>query len=190
MKRIFTKGLISRFWWIPLVTGLICLGLGIWCLCDPTDSLPILAYVFASGLCLAGVLNFVVAFANTGYYGWGWSLCLGILELICGIWLFCLPGPEITLTFMYIIGFWILIVAINGICESVMLMAYNPFWVIWMILLLFCTIAFSIIFIVNPIGTVYVSWIWLGISLIAYGLYRISFAANMQRLGKRTDGLI
>ncbi len=71
-----------------------------------------------------------------------------------------------------------------------MLMAYNPVWVIWMILLLFCTIGFSIIWLTNPIQSLYVEWLWLGISLIAYGLYRVSFSISMKRLGRYTDGLL
>lgn len=190
MKKKFTTGFISRFWWLPLLTGLIAIGFGIWCLCAPMQSLPVMAYVFAGIMCAAGVANLVVAFSNTSYSGWGWSLCLAILELIAGIWMFCIPAPELTLTFMYIIGIWILVVAINGVCESCMLMAYNPVWVIWMILLLFCTIGFSIIWLTNPIQSLYVEWLWLGISLIAYGLYRVSFSISMKRLGRYTNGLL
>ena len=33
-KRMFNGGL-TRFWWIPLVTGVLSLAIGIWCLCGP-----------------------------------------------------------------------------------------------------------------------------------------------------------
>lgn len=189
MKK-FATGLISRYWWIPLVTGLICIGFGIWSLCDPRESLPVLAYVFAGLMCVAGGANLMVAFSNMSYSGWGWSLCLGLLEFIAGIWMLSVPVPELTVMFLYIIGIWILVVAINGVCESCMLISANPVWVVWMILLLFCAIGFSIVLLANPVESIYIEWLWLGISLIAYGVYRVSFSISMRRLGKYTGGLL
>ncbi len=191
MARITEKGLVSRYWWIPMFTGLLAIGFGIWCLCDPSQSLPILAYVFAACMCVAGVLNFTFAFSVSGLYSqWGWSLFLGILELLCGIWMFCIPIPELVITFMYIIGIWILVVAIDGVVESCMMIKYNPWWVVWMIVMLFCTIGFSMIFLVNPVESLYIEWVWLGISLLTYGIYRICFSFAMKRLGKFTGGIL
>jgi len=190
MKNRFKTGIVSRYWWIPLITGLIGIGLGIWCICDPRDSLPVLAYAFAICMTVAGCANMIFAVSNNGYYGWGWSLCLGILELICGIWMWCLPMPELVITFMYLIGIWILVVAIDGVCESCMLIATNPFWVIWMLVMLFCAIGFSIVFLWSPLQSAYIEWLWLGISLITYGVYRIMLSTRLKSLGKNTDGLI
>ena len=191
MSRKSTTGIITQYWWIPLITGLVAIGLGIWCLCDPSCSLPVLAYTFAAIMVIAGCMNFSFAITSSRYYsGWGWSIALGILELICGVWLWCLPAPILTVAFMYIIGIWILVVAINGISEACVLSTISPAWVIWMVLLLLATIAFAIVFISNPVLSGITEWIWLGISLITYGVYRICFAANMKTLGKATGGLI
>ena len=157
MTRITEKGLVSRYWWIPMLTGLLAIGFGIWCL---------------------------------SYSQWGWSLFLGILELLCGIWMFCIPMPELVITFMYIIGIWILVVAIDGVVESCMMIKYNPWWVVWMIVMLFCTIGFSMIFLVNPVESLYIEWVWLGISLLTYGIYRICLSFAMKRLGKFSGGIL
>ncbi len=58
------KGGITRFWWIPLITGLLSIAIGIWCLCSPQESLPILAYAFAWVICFAGFFNLKFAFSN------------------------------------------------------------------------------------------------------------------------------
>lgn len=29
---------------------------------------------------------------------WGWSLVIGILDIICGVWLLCLPEPALTVS--------------------------------------------------------------------------------------------
>lgn len=191
MSKSSSTGLISRYWWIPLVTGLIAIGFGIWCLCDPSQSLPVLSYLFAAGMVLAGVMNCSFAFVNTSLYsGWGWSLFLGILELIAGIWMFFIPVPEMTVMFMYIVAIWILVVAIQSFVECCMLMKYSVWYVLGMILMLFCSIVFSFILLVNPIESIYISWLWIGLSLIMYGCYRVAFSFSMRNLGKFTGGLL
>ncbi len=191
MKIKSKRGIISRYWWVPLIAGLISVGLGIWCLCDPMTSLPVLAYVFAGCVTAAGAVYCAMAFSATSTYsGWGWMLAVGLLELLCGIWLLCIPQPALTIAFMYVIGIWILVVAINGICEACAMSAISPAWIIWAVLLLLCTIGFGIVFITNPVLSTVTEWMWLGLALITYGLYRISFGYRLNQIGKRTDGLI
>lgn len=117
-------------------------------------------------------------------------LAVGLLELLCGIWLLCIPQPVLTIAFMYVIGIWILVVAINGICEACAMSAISPTWIIWAVLLLVCTIVFGIVFITNPVLSTVTEWMWLGLALITYGFYRISFGYRLNQIGKRTNGLI
>ncbi len=191
MSQKNSTGIVSKYWWIPLITGLLAIGLGIWCLCDPSGSIPVLAYTFAAILIVAGCMNFSFAIGSSKFYhGWGWSIALGILEFICGIWLWFLPPEILEVAFMYCIGIWILVVAVNGISEACVLSTVSPLWIIWMILLLVATIGFAIVFITNPILSGITEWIWLGVSLITYGIYRIFFSARMKKLGAMTHGIL
>lgn len=184
-------GAVTRYWWIPLITGLCCIGLAVWCFIDPGQSLPVMAYSFAALMVITGCMNLGYAIMATGWYGgWGWSLALGILELICGIWLWCLPIGAMVVMFMYMIGIWILVAGINGICETCALSTRQPAWIVWMILLLLATVAFAIIFISNPILSGITEWIWLGVSLATFGIYRISLAFATKKIGNITGGLI
>ena len=191
MKDKITRGGLTRLWWIPLLTGLVCIGFGIWCFVDPTESLTVFAYIFAGCMCAAGLLNFIYSFMASGLdSGWGWSLALGILELFAGIWLFTLPAPILVSTFIFVIGVWIIVAAINSIAEACVLTSVSPAWVIWMVLLLFVTIIFAVIFMSNPlIGGVAV-WFYIGISLITFGIYRIFFATQMKKLNNVSDGML
>lgn len=191
MKRDRQYGIVSRYWWIPLLTGLASIALGIWCLCDPSGSIPVLAYVFTACMIVAGCMNIGFAFSSSRVYGgWGWSLALGLMELLCGIWLWCLPMPALAVAFMYIIGVWILVVAINGICESFMMSAVSPLWIIWAVLLLLATVVFAIIFLTNPILSGLTEWIWLGISLLTYGAFRITLAFRIKNLKNISGGIL
>lgn len=180
---------ISRYWWMPMLTGLVSIAIGIWCLCSPESSLPVLAYAFCICLCAMGFVNLVYAFANMGgHYGWGWSLAYGIIEILCGVWLFSLPVAAMTTAFIYAIGLYIIFVAINAICESVMIYNYASFWIGWLVALLLVTIICSLIFLAGPIAGGVAVWLYIGISFICYGVYRILLSAKLRRINQNIRG--
>ncbi len=182
---------IARFWWIPLLTGLFCLGFGIWCLFSPSTSLPVFAYLFAAGFCVAGIFNMIYAvLASPVMSNWGWALALGLLEIIGGIWMFTLPEAALVSTFIFIVGVLILVAAINSIVEAFMLSSFSGMWLVWTVLMLICTIIFAILFLSSPIGGGIAVWLWLGISLIAFGVYRISLAFMIKSLSRDTGGIL
>lgn len=185
-KNFIFKGGITKYWWIPLITGLLAIGIGIWCLCSPDSSLPILAYVFAGVMCAAGLFNLAFAGANSSRFpGWGWSLAMGLLELICGIWMFCMPAPVLTATFIWIIGFYIVFAAINAICDSCTFYGYSNDWFGWIVAVLLITLLFAAIFLAGPIAGGLAVWLYIGISLIFFGIYRIIMAAKIRRINHK-----
>lgn len=182
---------LTRLWWIPLVTGILSVTFGIWCFCSPEASLTVFAYMFASCMVIAAVLNFVYAYLNSGIdSGWGWALAMGILELLAGVWLFSLPHVILVDTFIFVIGIWIIVASINSICEACVLSSVSTAWMIWMILLLFVTIIFAVLFISNPVVGGIAVWLYIGISLITFGIFRIVFAAKAKQLNNITYGLL
>lgn len=181
MKEYNLKGAVTSLWWFPLVTGPIGIGLGIWVLAAPVASITTFAIAFAICIAIAGVLNTILAFCTMGFPNWGWTLAYGLLELICAIWLFSLPHATLATAFIIIVGIWILVSAINGIAESAMLSRYNGFWTVLMVLLLLATIFFAILFLTNPVFGGVAVWLYLGISILAFGLYRIIIAFVLKR---------
>ncbi len=186
MKTFNLSNGISRYWWLPLIAGLVCIGLGVWTICTPAEALPLLADVFAICLVVAGVLDCSFGIATSRFNSqWGWNLAIGILDLIAGIWMLTLPEPTITVVFMYIVGIWILIAAINSICASLALTAYSPVMLVWVLLLLIATAFMAIWFLSTPlIGGVAV-WLWIAISFICYGVYRVTEAFHIKSVTTR-----
>lgn len=176
---------LTKFWWVPVISGLVLIGFGIWCLCDPSSSLKAFAYVFASCIGAVGLFNVIFALCNTkAYHGWGFALSYGIVEIICSVWLLCLPAPTLTMVFMFAIGLYIIIEAVNSICETVVTPGYSSIMMAWLLILLLVAIVFGFIFIAGPIGTGIAVWLWIGISLICYGVYRIFFASKLYEMNK------
>ncbi len=181
----FTKG-IHKVWWIPMITGIIAIGLGIWCFCSPESSLAVFAYVFAAGLIIAGCMNLGYSTANARLRSnWGWSMVLGLLELICGIWLFSMPAETLAVAFAYAAGIWMLVVAINSIGEASYFSRYSAGWSIWMIILLVCTILFAVWFLFNPVFGGLVGWMYIGFSLVFFGVWRICLAFKLRSFNKK-----
>lgn len=180
---------ITRYRWIPLVTGIIAIGLGIWCLCSPVTSIPVMAYIFAGAVCVAGIFNLVFAYINSRVApNWGWSLAIGLLDLVAGIWMFCLPEEELAVTFVIVLGIWLLCVAINAICETFVLGSRNIWWTLFSVFLLVITIYFAIVVISSPVAMAVTGWLYLGISLITYGIFRMAVYGNLRRIHNASDG--
>lgn len=177
---------ITRLWWIPLITGLLCLGLGVWCLVSPLTSIPFMAYAFAGVLCVAGLFNIWFSVANANIApNWGWALALGLLEIVAGGWMFCLSPAEAEITFVWIIGIWLLVVSINAICETCMLGGGRSWgWSIFTALLLVATIIFAVFLLSSPMMTIMAGWLYLGISLITFGVYRICVSFKVRSISR------
>lgn len=187
IRHQFMKG-ITRYWWLPLLTGLVCLGLGIWSILSPTQALPVLAATFAICLLAVGLFDLTWGLATTRHNpGWGWDVCLAAIDIIAGIWMLSLSPAQMTMAFLYIVGIWLIFAAFNGVGTLFAVSMYNAFAAFIAAILLIATIFFSFWLIINPVGLGVTAWIWVGIALICYGIFRISFAFKIKSLGNRLD---
>lgn len=173
----------TSFWWIPLVTGLIFLGFGVWCICNPESSLTIMAYIFAGAIGVAGLFNLVYGFANVrNNHSWGWSVATGIIEILISIWLFFLPAPTLTQAYIFCAGLYIIFVSINAISESFVIYSFSSFWSVWLFLLLLVAIVTACMFLAGPIMGAMAVWLYIGISFITYGVFRVLYALKIRRI--------
>lgn len=173
----------TSFWWIPMITGLIFIGFGIWCICNPVSSLMIMAYIFAGGIGAAGIFNLIYGFANVkNYHGWGWSVASGILEILISIWLFFLPSPTLTQAFVFCAGLYIIFVAINALSESFVIYRFKSFWSVWLFLLLLVSVVTACMFLAAPIMGAMAVWLYIGISFITYGVFRVLLSLKLRKI--------
>lgn len=177
---------IHKIWWVPLITGLLSIGLGVWCFCSPETSLSIFAYFFMGCLFAAGCMNVSYSLFNRSLHtNWGWSLVLGILEIVCVVWLFSMPAATLAVAFAYAAGIWLLVASINSIGEAMSFYRYNLWWAVWMTIVLVITIGFTVYFLFNPIFGMTIGWVWIGISLLFFGIWRIALAFKVRSFNKR-----
>lgn len=150
-----------------------------------------MAYVFAAGLCLAGLLNLSFACFNRNIApNWGWSLALGLLDLVAGIWMFCLPEGQLVVTFIVVLGIWLVCVAINAICEMFIIGSGSGWLTVLSVLLLVATVYFAVVVLSSPITLAFAGWLYLGISLISFGIIRIIIGCRLGQLNRASGGMI
>lgn len=179
---------ITKYWWLPLLTGLICLGFGIWSICAPGTALPIIAAAFAIGLIIVGVFDGIWGISTSKFNpGWGWDICIAILDIIAGVWMLCMSPENMTLTFLYIVGIWMIFAAFNGIGTMFAVSVYNPVATICAVILLIATLICSFWLLVNPIGLGVTAWVMVGIALCCYGIFKIAFAFKVKSLRERLN---
>lgn len=186
MEKNYTfKDGITKYWWIPMLTGILAVVVGVWCLCAPLSSLPVLAYFFAASLCVAGVFNLFFASVNSKLFpGWGFALGLGLLELICGVWMLCLPQVAITTVFMYVVGIYVLCAVICAIIDACTFNGYSDNLFGWVLAVLLITLVFAVVFMTGPIAGGVAVWMIIGFSLIFFGIYRMMLAYRIRRLNR------
>lgn len=177
-------GSITRYWWVPLITGILSIAIGIWCFCNPVESLTVLAYFFAACLCASGLLNLFYSLSNLRGYGWISMMAIGLLEIICGGWMFFLPAAVLTTVFVYAVGIYLIFVCICSISEACSLMSYSSTWVAWLVGFLLATLVFAVIFLAGPIVGGIAAWLYIGLSFIFFGIYRIILSAQIRKINK------
>lgn len=172
-------------WWISLVVGILVIALGIWCLVSPGESLVGMAYAFVVVFLIGGVMDIILAISNRKYiYGWGWTLAAGIMETVLGILLLALPTPTITLMLIYLVGFWILFRSIWGIGESCQLQTIGVKGWGWLLALSILCVILSFLFLISPLfGGIFVV-VFVGMTVVLYGIFRIIVAFKLRQINK------
>lgn len=182
IKSHYQSGLAS-YWWLPLINGLICIGLGVWTICSPVTALPAMAWAFAVCILAIGITDgFWAIFSTSTNPHWGWDICMSIIDIIAGVWMLSMNPSEMTLTFLYIIGIWLIFVAFSDLGRIFSTSSNNPFAVVLGVLLLIATLIFTFWMIFNPIGLGVTAWLWIGISLCCYGAFKTIFAFRIRSL--------
>lgn len=172
---------ITRHRWVPLLTGVIAIVLGIWCFCSPVSSVSFLAHLFAILICLAGVFNLFFAYKNYRTYAhWKWPLALGLVDLVAGVWLLCLPDKTLAYAFVLVVGIWLICVSVNAVGETLMLSRRSAGWTAFSVVMLVITIVFAVILLCSPASIAVVGWLYLGLSLLSFGICRVAMYWRLQ----------
>ncbi len=107
-----------KYWYLPLILGLIFIAAGVWVIFTPVESYLALSILFAITFLISGIIGISYAVSNRNILsGWGWSLAAGIAELLIGILL--IARLEFTVVILALfVGFAVLFRSVMAVIWS------------------------------------------------------------------------
>jgi len=176
-----------KYWYLVLVAGIISIGVGLWVMIFPRESITVTALVFVLTFLITGLFETIFAIANrNAMTNWGWELALGILNLIIGVLLLLNPAISV-LTLAFYVGFVILFHSLAAIIIAFDLKRYLILQ--WGNLLAMGIIGFilAVLLLVNPSLTTMAVVIFLGLALIIGGTMSIYFSLKLKKIKERAQ---
>ncbi|MEO2071140.1 MAG: DUF308 domain-containing protein [Zunongwangia sp.] len=174
---------LTKHWYIPLIIGLLFVGVGIWVFRTPAESYLTLTLLFSISFLVSGIFEIFYSVTNRkNLYGWVWNLVGGIANAIIGILL--LSKPEVSLiVFPIYIGLWLLFRSILAVGTSLGLGLGSGYLLVLGIL----GILFSFVLLWNPLFAGLTVVYWTGFGLLVFGIYNIIFSFQARKIKKHSE---
>lgn len=178
--------ILSRYWWLTLLRGLLWIAFGVIVFLQPLISLLTLALLFGAFALVDGVVATVNAVRGRREHENWWLLLLAGLTGI-GIGIITYANPGITaLALLFYIAIWAIGTGLLEIAAAIRLRKeiHGEFW---MILAGILSVAFGAILIARPgPGAVAVAWLIAGYA-IAFGVVHVVLAFRARGFVKEID---
>src|SRR5437660_924922 len=112
MQTLAPTRLVSRYWWLMLIWGVLVVLFGLCAIFWPKITLLVLVSLFGAFALVNGVLSIAMAIQERHQIPyWGIELALGVLSLIVGLCVLFWPGLS-ALVILYMIATWAIITGI------------------------------------------------------------------------------
>ncbi len=170
------------YWYIPLLVGLLFIGIGIWSFITPVAAYLTLAFIFSVSFLGSGIFEIIFALSNRKTIdNWGWTLASGILGFVVGLLLIINPLISITILPLYV-GFVVLFRSIMAIVIAFDLKSYAVSdWGNLLILGILGTL-FSFVLLWNPIFAGLSLVYWTAFAFISLGIFYIYFSVKLKKI--------
>lgn len=171
-------------WWVSLLVGVICIALGVWCFVTPLETFLALTMLFVAGFLVTGIFEIAFAITNReNLHGWGWTLAIGIIDVIFATILIANPVIAPAILSYYII-FWLMFQSFWGIGMAIDLSKYeNSNWG-WLLAIAILGLLLSIILLFQPIISGLMASYLLASMFIVYGIFRVLLSVKLKSLNK------
>jgi uncharacterized membrane protein HdeD (DUF308 family) len=171
----------GRYWWVPLVGGVLSLVVGVLALAYPGPTLLAVGIIFGAYLAAWGTMLVVhsVGTAAEPTFARILGVIVGLLGLLTGLVLLVRPGESVV-TAALVLGFWWVLLGVMQLARGIA-MSEGRTWNLVMGVIGFVA---GIIILAQPeIGLDTLVWI-VGIGLILQGVVEIVLGLGIRRLHK------
>jgi uncharacterized membrane protein HdeD (DUF308 family) len=181
--------ILSRYWWMTLLRGVIWIAFGVMLFTQPGVSLATLMLFFGAFVLADGIGTVITAFGGRGEHENWWVLLLAGLAGI-GVGLLTFYNPAITaLTLQLLIAMWAVSTGLLQIVAAIRLRKeiQGEFWLVAAGLL---SVAFGVLLVARPVaGALAVLW-FIGGYAVVFGVTLIALALRVRGFAKRAGAAI
>ncbi len=179
-KRVVPVHRIGSNWWLPVLTGLISVAVGILAIAYPDITLRVLGIIFGINILIAGAIALIMAFdpdSDTPHSVM--RLIVGFIALLAGLTLLVRPSASV-LAVLLVIAFWLIVVGVADLLRGITIREGR-----WSSIVLgVIGIAAGIILVANPdIGITTIALI-AGIVFIVRGVVEMALGIELRRAAK------
>ncbi len=174
-------GVMSRMWWLSLVTGIVWFVIAIVILQMDSASVATVGVIVGAMFLFTGIQQFAI---STVVEGWKWLwVVFGVLFVLAGLWALFNPGAT-TAALADSLGFLFLLVAIFWVIEAFATRAENDLWWLGLVsgIIMFVLafwVAGQFLF-----ERVYILLVFAGIWAMLQGVTDVIRAFQLKRLGR------
>jgi uncharacterized membrane protein HdeD (DUF308 family) len=176
---------IFRNWWSYLLRGLVAVIFAILLLAWPGATLKAFMVIIGIFLLLDGFINMIRSAVLAGRREkWGWSLIWGLAGIIIGI--IIISHTRFTLEFVATLaGIWVLLMGIAEIALAFDMPPESGRGIVAVLGII--SIAFGIIIIATPFGTIYALSVVFAIYLIVVGALDVVLSYYVRKMQKGVE---
>jgi len=169
-----------KYWWIPLLFGIIFVVTGIWILQSPAESFEKITKLIGIIILVSGTAELILTlYSRRGIPGWGYQLVGGFVDI--GIGLILILNPTILLKLITIfVAIWLMISGVMVLVHgSESKKAGSSFWK-WEFVMGALLIVLAIILLWHPMVIGLTIAIWTALAFIVLGVFRIALTIKLK----------
>jgi len=186
-EKVLVQRFCFEFWWIVLLRGIALTVLGGLLIAKPGLTVIVLVQFLGAYFLVDGVFSVFHSIKGRKYMqGWGWGIFMGALEILTGIIVFTNPLVSTIVTasvLVYSVAFMAILFGVLGIVTGIQVRKeIKGEWA--MIAGGVLAIIFSVILIMNPMASMSVYLIVMGVMALMGGLIQIFASFQIRKIGK------
>ena len=186
-EKVLVQRFCFEFWWIVLLRGIALTVLGGLLIAKPGITVIVLVQFLGAYFLVDGVFSVFHSIKGRKYMqGWGWGIFMGALEILTGIIVFTNPLVSTIVTasvLVYSVALMAILFGVLGIVTGIQVRKeIKGEWA--MIAGGVLAIIFSVILIMNPMASMSVYLIVMGVMALMGGLIQIFASFQIRKIGK------
>lgn len=174
--------LLSRNWWVVLLFGLLAILFGVLTLFAPIATAAVLVLWMGALAIVEGVVALAAAIGGSAPISRGWAVFYALLSIGFGI-LAMLDPLGMASALMLVLAAWLLVAGVYRIVFA--LRVRREIEGEWLLILSGAlAVLLGVLFAINPLSGLVVTSLWIGATVLVYGVLQVVVAFRLRRLGK------